>query len=120
MRAQTRNDLATTFVGIQSGIAENAELASVLAKVRAGEAMSPSESIQYRNRELAMFRYWENVHYQYRVGLYDEDEFAKQKYAWDLYLNGKEATAKYWCRVRDMFSSAFAAEVDALLTIAVC
>ena len=119
-RAQTRNELSMGIVGIQSGVAENSELASVLAKARAGETLSPSEQIQYSNRELAMFRYWENVHYQYRVGLYDDDEYSKQKYAWDLYLNGSEATAKTWCLVRDMFSSKFSAEVDDLLSRFTC
>jgi len=62
-----------------------------------------------------MFRYWENVHYQYRMGLYDEMEFEKQKIAWDEYINANERTAEYWCSVRHMFSPMFAAELDSLL-----
>lgn len=115
MQAQTRNELSMGIVGIQSGIAENSELARVIAKMRAGEPLSPSETIQYINRELAMFRYWENVHYQYRMGLYDEMVFEKQKIAWDEYINANERTAEYWCSVRHMFSPLFAAELDSLL-----
>ena len=120
MRAQTRSELARDIVAIQSGIAENEQLATVLAKARNGDQLSPAESLQFSNRMLAMFRYWENVHYQYRMGLYDEVEFGKQRYAWDKYINGSDANVDAWCRYRDMMSPEFAQEVDGIISLRTC
>ena len=120
MRAQTRNELAMGIVGIQSGIAENEQLAAVLAKARDGETLSPGESLQFANRMLAMFRYWENVHYQYRMGLYDEVEFLKQKDAWEDYINVSDAQVGAWCRFSDTFSPEFAQEVDGIINQRSC
>ena len=120
MRAQTRSDLAMGIVSIQSGIAENEQLAEVLAKARDGETLSAGESLQFANRMLAMFRYWENVHYQYRMGLYDEVEFLKQKDAWEDYINVSDVQVDAWCRFRDTFSPEFAQEVDGIINQRSC
>ena len=115
IKSQTRNELAMGIVSIQRGVSENSQLAEVIARAAAGETLTPSETIQFQNRVNAMYRYWENAHYQYRVGLYDEVEFSKQKEAWSRYMNAYEAVVQIWCRSRDMFSPDFAAEVDSLL-----
>jgi len=115
MKSQTRNDLAMGIVGIQRGISENNQLADVIARAEAGETLTPSETVQFSARSFAMYRYWENVHYQYRVGLYDEVEYSKQKDSWYGYMNASKANAQFWCSSRDIFSPAFAAEVDSLL-----
>ena len=115
IKSQTRNELAMGIVSIQRGVSENNQLADVIARAAAGETLTPSETIQFSNRVTAMYRYWENVHYQYRFGLYDEVEFAKQKDAWNRYMNSNKANVQIWCRIRDTFSPDFAAEVDSLL-----
>jgi hypothetical protein len=115
MKSQTRNDLAMGIVGIQRGISENNQLADVIARAEAGETLTPSETVQFSTRSFAMYRYWENVHYQYRVGLYDEVEYSKQKDSWYGYMNANKANVQIWCNSRDIFSPAFAAEVDSLL-----
>jgi hypothetical protein len=62
-----------------------------------------------------MFRYFENVHYQYRVGLYDEAEFERQRLAWANYMNGSARAPGVWCRYQHLVSAEFAAELNALL-----
>jgi len=44
-----------------------------------GEQLTGDEQFQFRLRSNALFRYWEDVHYQYRLGLYDEEEYSRQK-----------------------------------------
>ena len=67
-----------------------------------------------------MFRYFENVHYQYRVGLYDDEEFGRQKIAWGNYMNGSARAPAIWCEYRHVVSAEFAKELSSLLTSEPC
>jgi hypothetical protein len=60
------------------------------------------------------------VHYQYRQGLYDEEEFAKHKEAWRAYLGASKGAVSYWCEVRLLYSPKFAAQMDALIPAPGC
>jgi hypothetical protein len=120
MRAQTRNELSSNIVNILNESAGNNQLASILRRANAGEELTPDEFFQFQERQAAMYRYWENVHYQYRQGLYDESEFSKQRDAWRVYVNQSKAVADEWCGMRDLVSKDFVAEVDSLLTEFAC
>ncbi len=71
MRAQVRHELASTIVDLLNTPASNSQLASVLRRGGLGEPLTDDEQFQFRLRSNALFRYWEDVHYQYRNGLYD-------------------------------------------------
>ena len=120
VRAQTRNEMSKTLVELLSLTAGNGELARILRRANAGEELTPDERLQFQERQLAMFRYWENVHYQFREGLYDETEFSKQRDAWRAYVNQSQAIADAWCGVRNFVANEFAVEVDKLLAISDC
>ena len=120
MKSQTRNELAIGIIDISRGIAENSEFADVLVRARADESLTPTEKLQYNNAMVALFRYWENVHYQYRMGLYDESEFSTHKVAWQIVINRDESTAQYWCERRHTYSSEFRIDMDALLNKFLC
>jgi hypothetical protein len=79
--------------------AANSQLANVLRRGGAGEELTADERYQFRARTNALFRYWEDVHYQYRQGLYDEEEFSKHKEAWRAYLAASKGAVAYWCEV---------------------
>jgi uncharacterized protein (TIGR02246 family) len=115
MRAQTRHELAMGIVDLLQTPAENPQLADVMFRALAGEPLTPTELFQFQLRTNALFRYWEDVHYQYREGLYDEGEFARQRAAWGATMANAQLTRNYWCRVRALYSPEFAAEMDALL-----
>ncbi len=116
MRAQTRNELSNNIVNILNESAGNTELASIMRRANAGEEVTPDQFGQFQERQSAMFRYWENVHYQYRQGLYDEPEFGKQRDAWRSYVNQSKAVADSWCAIRNYVSEEFASDVDRRLT----
>ena len=120
MRAQTRHLLATSIVEHLLVLVENPQLASVMRRGDAGEGLSPDESYQYRVRSRALFRYWENVHYQYREQLYDEVEFASQRDSWAAYLGASSRVATAWCGMRTEFSPEFRAELDGVLSTFLC
>jgi hypothetical protein len=112
VRAQTRNDVAMGIVELMSLLATDPELANVARRGDAGEELSPDEQFRYRSFQVARYRYYENVHYQYRQGLYDEMEFAKQKEAWKSYAARSPGSARIWCEMRGFFSPEFVADVD--------
>lgn len=115
MRAQTRYEVSQGIVDLLSLTADNAQLASVLYRADSGEELTPDEYLQYRHRTFALFRYIENLHYQYQQGLFDEAEFVTQREAWKAYLNTSEAAARAWCDFRPAVSPDFRAEVDAVI-----
>lgn len=116
MRAQTRHELAMGIVDLLQTLAANEQLAGVFYRAHAGEPLTPAEQFQFEVRTNALFRYWEDVHYQYRLGLYDEVEFERQRDAWKASLGRSRPGIAYWCRVRSLYSPEFAAEMDSLLS----
>ena len=69
---------------------------------------------------MAQLRYHENVHYQYRNGLYEEAEFSAQRDYWRNNVFHSEGFVEVWCSVRLGFSPEFVAEINALLTTYRC
>lgn len=120
MRAQIRHELAMGIVELLNSPAGNSQLASVLRRGALGDQLTPDEEYQFHLRSNALLRYWENVHYQYRQGLYDEIEFSKQKEAWGAALATSVAFVDYWCEVRTLYSPLFMKEMDDLLTTRKC
>ena len=84
------------------------------------EELTPSEHFQYASRIRAMYRYFENVHYQYRNGLYEESEFERQTVAWKNYVARSGAAVEVWCSYRDSVSMEFAERMNGLLTTYKC
>ena len=87
------------------------QLASVLRRGYAGEPLTPDEEFQFRLRSNALLRYWEDVHYQQRHGLYDEVEFTQHRAAWKEAFANSVGLVKYWREVRGLYSPLFAAEL---------
>jgi hypothetical protein len=120
MRAQTRHELAMGIVDLLQVPASNEQLADVLYRAHSGGELNPKELYQFQLRTNALFRYWEDVHYQYRVGLYDEIEFAKQRDAWKASFTNSSRSQDYWCQVRSLYSPEFMSEMDSLLNDSPC
>jgi hypothetical protein len=119
-RAQTRSELAMGIVDITSLSASNIQLAGVLRRGDIGEDLTPDEFRQYRARTFALFRYLENVHYQFRQGLYDEVEFMRQRAAWQAYAASSKTGIEIWCRTRSLYSPEFVNDFDSVLTTYTC
>ena len=115
MRAQVRHELASTIVDLLNSSATNSQLAGVLRRGNLGEQLTADEEFQFRLRSNALLRYWEDVHYQFRLGLYDEVEYSRQKAAWKATFASSVGFVKYWSEVRSLYSPHFAAEIDGLL-----
>ncbi len=120
MMAQTRNELAQEITSILFELQNNTEMAEIAFRRNQGEDLSEFESTQYRLRVMAQLRYHENVHYQYRSGLYEEAEFSAQRDYWRNVVFNNEGLVDVWCSVRLGFSPEFVAEINGLLTTYRC
>lgn len=114
LKSQTKSDLAMGAVTLTAGIASNEQLADLLARARAGEPLTPGEKLQFSNNNIAMHRYWENVYYQYKNGLYDATDFSTHKNAWRIIMNRDLPTVDFWCSRRSTFAPGYVAEIDSV------
>ena len=119
-RAQTRNALSEQIVDLLRDVSTNPQMASLITQAMNEEVLTPAEATQLRHRAAAMLRYFENVHYQYRQGLYDEAEFAAQEDAWRDFITATQYVSEEWCRIRDTFSPEFRAAFDQLMSTHTC
>ena len=119
MRAQTRNEISVQLVDLLSQTASSDELSSLLFRSESGEPLSGEEKVQFQGRALAMLRYFENVHYQYRKGMYDEEEFSAQREAWRRFISNP-AYVSIWCTWRATFSPEFGVAFEALFSTHTC
>jgi len=113
--AQSRYEISQGIVDLLILTASNTQLASVVRHGDSGEELTPDEVRQFRHRTFALFRYLENLHYQYRQGPFDETEYSTQNIAWTAYLNSSEAAVTAWCALRPSVSPEFRFEVDSEL-----
>ena len=115
MKAQIRTEISNGIYDLFTLTAANPQLADLLYRADNGEKLTPAEHFQYKSRTKAMFRYFENVNYQYRQGLYEESEYEKQKAAWKNFLNSSKIAVSIWCDYRTTVSDGLMSEVDSLL-----
>jgi hypothetical protein len=105
-------------MGLAAG---NKEFAEIIVRATAGEPITPAERIMLDMRSEAVFRYWENVHYQHRAGMYDESEFSKHLATMrEVIVNRDKQIAGFWCGNRQFFSDPFRVELDAALPANLC
>ncbi len=107
IRAQTRNDIAQGAIGVISLSIENPHLADILVRSNRGEELSESEEYMLSSRSETIFRYWENVNYQYRLGSYDEGEYSRHMVTMKVIAMNTASLNQYWCENGSMFSEEY-------------
>ena len=120
IRAQTRSEISAGITGLLSDVASNPQLANLVRRADDGQELTPDEQKQYAHRSAAMFRYFENVHYQYRQGMYDEFEYLAHREAWRTFFENSLTAVKNWCDYRTIVSPAFRTEIDGLIAEPPC
>jgi hypothetical protein len=120
IRAQTRHEIAMGIVDQLRDTANNPQLAGLAVRANAAEELAPADRMQVQLRAGALLRIWEDEHYQYRMGLYDETEFVHERNNWRGVLASNRSIREVWCRNRGNYSAAFASEVNALLQQGAC
>jgi hypothetical protein len=119
MRAQTRNDIAQSVVSLLRDISDT-ELLEIANKATEGlNQLTRIESNKLLYGYLAQFRTWENIYYQFRMGLFDEDEFLAERGVWEQTMQAPISIA-VWCTSREFMAPVFRRELDSLLPAAGC
>jgi len=120
IQSQTRSEVSRQVSDRLQLMASDSELASIWRRARDGEELSVDEETQYFLLIQATLRDWENIHYQYRKGLFEDAEFDAEKAAWQRVLSGDQLFHKYWCALRDNFSPDFSAEINESIAAGIC
>ena len=120
IRAQTRSDISLQISDHLSMVANNSQLTSVKRRAESGEELSADEAAQQFLLFTANKRLWENIHYQYRQGMFDEEEFEAERTAWRSLINRDKTFAKNWCPTRANYSPEFVLLLEDLLEEDVC
>ena len=113
MRAQTRS-------GITDAIIDNVKMYMdprvIVAhqKRRSGQPLSDEESALLNSLASATLRLWENTHYQYRNGLFDDAEFEADLAVWREDMKKTEFKL-HWSSRRHTYSEAFRTQIDELM-----
>lgn len=85
IQAQTRDSMSKNLMDWYADIYGDEYTADVFSKGRFGgvsEAGDISDQSAFRFIVFANFRMWENEYYQYRKGLFEEDEFGARSAQW--------------------------------------
>ena len=115
MRSQTRNDISQGIADFLLVGGSDAQVASLRRRAEAGEKLTPDEDQQYYLMLAANLRIWENIHYQYRHGMFDDTEFESELVIWRFIVNSNKYFPTAWCLLRAFYSTEFSAEIDQLL-----
>jgi hypothetical protein len=114
MKAQTRTATSSDMIGLLVSQATDEGLVSAMRRSFDGEELSPDDRFRLDRISRAYFRYFANAHYQYRNGLYDEEEFRGTRAALKTRLS-RPGAAAIWCDSEEQYSREFVAEVERLL-----
>lgn len=115
MRAQTRNDISSQITEFLVDVAGNPELANLQRRAEAGQELTRDDEHRYAMLLIASIRVWENMHYQYRQGLFDASEFTAERAVWAFLIDQNARFAGVWCASRHYFSEHFRQDIDALV-----
>jgi len=119
-RAQTRAQISQ---GLTEGLLDrndNQEYLEIILKGNRNEELSDVERYQYDRARNARLNYWDNMVYQHRMGLYDDEEFLVQMNVVRRIISSSPGIRDHYCRFRSTISTEFAAEVEADSTNSFC
>ena len=96
-------------------LADNGELAKLLQRLNAGEALEPHENLRLQALAFMVTRNWENIHYQYLNGMVTDSEWAAfRKNLLALFLS--PLWQDYWRREHEIYTDRFRSEVEDILS----
>ena len=119
-RSQTRNEITQGELSLLGTMSGNKELVKLLMKAGHGEELSGAEQYMVVVHSESTFRLWQNVHYQGRNGLYDDEEFVKHIDTMRSVLRNSPWLVDYWRVNHALYPSNFVAEIDGLITSESC
>ena len=117
MQAQTRSAIANGITDFLVNIGSDRELSDLWSLGGSGTSLDEAESRQFSVLMTGFLRYLEGAHYQYRNGLFEQNEFETQREQIRR-LFALPGYKSYWCDPRrpTVFTHDFSSEMDALIS----
>jgi len=117
MQAQTRSAIADGITEFLVNIGSDPELSELWALGGAGTSLDEGQYRQFSALMTGFLRYLEGAHYQYRNGLYEQNEFETQREQIRR-LFALPGNQRYWCDPQrpTVFTHDFSTEMDALIS----
>jgi len=112
-RAQTRAQLAEEVTELFSVNMNDQEYAGVLMRGNNVEELSPVEKYQYFRHRSAWIQHWNNVAYQYQMGMYDDSEFALQIATIRNDMDTYPGLRVHWCANKSKASPSLIEAIEA-------
>jgi hypothetical protein len=116
MQTQTRNAVTESILNFQIN-AETAGLRDIAQKgTKDPASLTADEAGKLAQLYVSNLRLWENIHYQYRNGVFDEAEFTAERNSWRGLGERTPLLRGVYCQLkrRGSLSPAFVAEMDKL------
>jgi hypothetical protein len=115
-RSQMRHELSQGSIDVVLMFNEDLETSNLVLRGLAGEALTDDEEARFGALLVAWYRHMENMHYQYRNGLYDDNEFRGNASFWRQRL-AVPVVREHWCETNPVFSEDFVDAVNLLADI---
>lgn len=112
MRSQIRYQVFQDEANYNLAVATDRQLVELIHRAGQGESLDGVDRTQNFIRLIAYFRIQENIHFQFRQGLFDEDEYEGIKRAQRGFVGVSPATAEVWCVIRRGTSAEFRDDMD--------
>jgi hypothetical protein len=108
MAAQLRQQMSRDTTDLLTLHSNDAQYLTVIERGLKGEELTDVESHQFVHRQNAyiwQWQQWQNLVYQHRIGLYDDDEFALQIAIARRYISDNPGFLKLWCEYKNWIAS---------------
>ena len=115
MRAQTRNDIAQGFQAFNAMWIAYPELQEFTSRANSGEKLPASDAALLGSAIEGALRYWENSHYQYRQGLYDDVEFQRHLRTMEFVISQNSSWIRYFCGRTELYAEPFVREIERMI-----
>jgi len=110
MLSQTRSDISQDIVNHLRQMATT-EYLDDIADPSELQTLGSAEALRRQNWMLATFRMWENIHYQWTRGLFEDSEYEREKSVWSRGMK-RPTLRQQFCDARDGFNVDFVREME--------
>ena len=115
--AQTRSAITQSIIDLTEMITQTPVGMTVYEKRLNNEPLTTRKQIWQRGASRAAFRHWENVYFQYRVGLFSEQELDTYRVYWRDVTRCRSWQQEFWAAAKMQFDSNFREEMDSILQV---
>jgi hypothetical protein len=114
MRAQIRNEISRTVIDLAGAWADE-EMVELIARSRRGDSLTDTQEGRLQFFSNSLLRMYENIHYQYREGMFAEDEYTAVSNTIRRRLNTDPHLRNHFCDTKDGLSPAFVEAIEGWL-----